>query len=134
VADLCSAADVVLFSAAIPGQGGPGSEEHPNEQWQSYWAQLFVDAGYHAFDAIRPAIWTDRRIAFWYRQNAFLAVAPSCTSTINGPSSVHDVVHPELWEYVNAQLWARRASIRDLARQLPRALDLAVRRRLTRSS
>ena len=35
VADRVAMAPTVLFSAAIPGQGGVG---HLNEQWQSYWA------------------------------------------------------------------------------------------------
>jgi 2-polyprenyl-3-methyl-5-hydroxy-6-metoxy-1,4-benzoquinol methylase len=39
VTNLCNAADVVLFSAAIPGQDGTG---HINEQWPSYWARLFI--------------------------------------------------------------------------------------------
>ena len=35
---LCSLSDVVLFSAAQPGQGG---EDHINERDPSYWAALF---------------------------------------------------------------------------------------------
>ena len=42
ISDLCQAAPVVLFGAAIPGQGGVG---HLNEQWQSYWANLFEACG-----------------------------------------------------------------------------------------
>jgi len=34
VADLTSLAPTILFSAAIPGQGGT---HHVNEQWASYW-------------------------------------------------------------------------------------------------
>jgi len=41
-AALVKAAPVVLFSAAIPLQGGT---EHVNEQWQSYWAKLFAEHG-----------------------------------------------------------------------------------------
>src|SRR5262249_48549974 len=36
VADLCRLAPAVLFSAAIPHQGGYG---HVNEQWPAYWAR-----------------------------------------------------------------------------------------------
>ena len=44
---LTRAAPVVLFGAAIPGQGGPG---HVNEQRQSWWAALFARHGYVPVD------------------------------------------------------------------------------------
>ena len=50
VADLVALAPVVLFSAAIPGQGGTG---HIKEQWQDYWARLFVKHDYVALDFLR---------------------------------------------------------------------------------
>jgi SAM-dependent methyltransferase len=135
VDDLCRAADVVLFSAAIPGQGAPGSGEHPNEQWQSYWAGLFAERGYRTIDAIRPVIWNDSRIAFWYRQNAFVALAPSVRLDLAGDRTIRDVVHPDLWKHVNADLWSRDASPRQLLRELPPALQRAVSRRVgSRSS
>jgi hypothetical protein len=69
VADLTALAPVVLFSAAVPGQAGTG---HINERWQSYWADLFDQAGYAAFDVVRPGIWDDEGVEFWYRQNTLL--------------------------------------------------------------
>jgi SAM-dependent methyltransferase len=130
VADLARAADVVLFGAAIPGQGDPASDEHVNEQWQSYWADLFTEHGYRTVDAIRPRIWNDDRIAFWYRQNAFLALAPSVELELEGPTTVNDVVHPGLWAHVNSALWSSDASAGELLRNLPRALERAVKRRV----
>src|SRR5262245_8575664 len=38
VGELCSLGDLILFSAAIPGQGGT---THINEQWPAYWNALF---------------------------------------------------------------------------------------------
>jgi glycosyltransferase involved in cell wall biosynthesis/SAM-dependent methyltransferase len=64
-------ADVVLFSAAIPGQQG---RTHLNEQLPEYWASLFSAQGYAALDIIRPLIWGDRNIPVWYRQNMLLFV------------------------------------------------------------
>src|SRR5262249_54594815 len=43
VAALVRHAPAVVFSAAIPFQGGTA---HLNEQWQSYWAHLFARHGY----------------------------------------------------------------------------------------
>ena len=71
VADLVALAPVVLFSAAIPGQGGTG---HINEQWQDYWARLFAKHDYVALDFLRLKFWNDSRIEWWYRQNIILYV------------------------------------------------------------
>jgi hypothetical protein len=69
---LTGLADVILFSAAVPGQGGL---HHLNEQWPEYWHEKFNRRGYQALDAIRPVIWRNEKISFWYRQNLFLYVA-----------------------------------------------------------
>jgi hypothetical protein len=69
VEDLTRLAPVVLFSAAIPRQGGTG---HLNEQWPDYWAKLFDTHDFAPFDLIRPQIWDDDRIERWYRQNMII--------------------------------------------------------------
>jgi SAM-dependent methyltransferase len=132
VGDLCRAADVILFSAAIPGQDVPDSPVHQNEQWQSYWANIFCELEYRTVDAIRPVIWNNNDVAFWYRQNAFIALAPSAKLELEGPSTIADVVHPELWRSVNPELWASTASPRQLLRRLPTALKRSARHRLRR--
>jgi SAM-dependent methyltransferase len=60
---------IVLFSAAIPHQGGVG---HVNEQWPDYWAERFREYGYVAMDCIRPKIWRDDSVDWWYAQNTLL--------------------------------------------------------------
>jgi hypothetical protein len=99
VADLCGLADIVLFSAAIPGQGGT---HHINEQWQSAWVEHFLRNDFLAFDVIRPAFWRDERVAFWYRQNTFLFAHERATVRVmsgfaDASSRLLDVVHPELF-------------------------------------
>lgn len=61
--------DVVLFSAAVPHQGG---EHHVNEQPPEYWRQLFKAKGYSAFDWLRPRLADQRQVKGWYRYNSFL--------------------------------------------------------------
>jgi SAM-dependent methyltransferase len=73
VAALVKSAPVVLFSAAIPGQGGDG---HINEQWPSYWAKLFREHGYAPLDFIRENIIEDDRTEWWYRQNVLMFCRP----------------------------------------------------------
>lgn len=54
VENICSLSDLILFSAAIPGQGG---KNHINEQWQSYWANKFENNEFNAYDFIRQRLW-----------------------------------------------------------------------------
>ena len=68
---LCDAAPCVLFSAAVPEQGGT---EHVNEQWPAYWRELFRERGFQLTDPIRPAVRDDQRIRWWYRQNVVLYI------------------------------------------------------------
>jgi SAM-dependent methyltransferase len=68
---LCGAADVVMFSAAVPGQGGTG---HVNEQVQSWWWRHFRARGYVCYDLFRPRLWSDRSVNVVYRQNALVYV------------------------------------------------------------
>lgn len=70
---LTAAAPVVLFGAAIPGQGGPG---HVNEQRQSWWAALFAQQGYVAVDCVRPAIWRVEGLEWYYAQNILVYCRP----------------------------------------------------------
>ncbi len=66
---LTALGDVILFSAAVPGQGGTN---HVNEQWQSYWQSHFSNHGFMAFDLMRPLIWNEPMIAEYYRQNTIV--------------------------------------------------------------
>lgn len=71
VASLVSLSDVILFSAAIPWQGGTN---HINEQRPEFWANLFAQHGYVCADIIRQRIWNDESIRWPYRQNALFFV------------------------------------------------------------
>ena len=62
---------VILFSAAIPFQGGTN---HLNEQWPSYWTALFFSKGYVAVDCLRGRIWDNDQIDWWYAQNIMFFV------------------------------------------------------------
>lgn len=66
VASLTRLAPVVVFATAIPFKGGTG---HLNEQWPSYWHELFAQHQYVVIDALRPRIWGNRKIEPFYRQD-----------------------------------------------------------------
>jgi len=89
---LCAASDFVVFSAAIPGQGGVG---HINEQWPEYWAAKFESEGYIVSGDLRWRIWDDDSVENWYRQNLLI-----CSKKDIGLSPTYpSVIHPVLWDY-----------------------------------
>ncbi len=71
VDSLTKAADVILFSAAPPGQGG---NHHINEQWPDFWQRLFQNKNFICIDFVRPLIYRNPEVEWWYRQNIFLYV------------------------------------------------------------
>ena len=77
--------DMILFSAAIPFQGGQG---HINEQWPGYWAEKFARRGYQAIDSIRPKIWADDSVFWWLQQNTILFMSESALEQA-----------PDLWSF-----------------------------------
>lgn len=69
IKSLTSLGKVILFSAAIPGQGGT---DHVNEQWPSYWMEKFISHGYLPVDCIRERVWSDEKVMYWYAQNILI--------------------------------------------------------------
>ncbi|HUK46557.1 MAG TPA: methyltransferase domain-containing protein [Terriglobales bacterium] len=94
VQNLCQAADLVLFSAAIPGQGG---RRHLNEQWPAYWANLFGEFGYECYDYLRPKIWINPRVTWYYAQNSLIFARKGHGYALGGPVQPLPLVHPGLW-------------------------------------
>jgi SAM-dependent methyltransferase len=65
---------MVMFSAAIPGQGGTN---HVNEQPFEFWRERFAKRGFRQFDFIRPRILKIQAVEPWYRYGTFLYVDES---------------------------------------------------------
>jgi SAM-dependent methyltransferase len=115
VADLVRLGKAVLFSAAIPRQGG---DRHINEQWQDYWADLFAAQGHAAVDCVRPVVWNDRRVAYWYAQNLLLYVAADLLESNPRLRQAHERTNPAQLSVVHPQLYsirARRSAIKQWA-------------------
>jgi len=144
VETLAGLAPCVLFSAAVPRQGGL---HHVNEQWQDYWAGLFAQRGYEAVDAIRPRIWSTPGVSWWYKQNTLVFARPELleakpllaqdrAATVPGMLSI---VHPRLLDYVGADPaahvrlpTAREFPLRELASAFPHVVSRSARWRLRR--
>ncbi|WP_421877817.1 methyltransferase domain-containing protein [Marinoscillum sp.] len=95
IGDITEAADIVLFSAALPGQGG---ENHINEQPASFWVDKFKQRGFSYIDCIRSRFWANEKVGPAYRQNSFLFVKNEISMDIPKeyvlPASMIDIVHP----------------------------------------
>jgi hypothetical protein len=98
---LTKASDFVLFSAAIPYQGGTN---HVNEQWPEYWNTLFNERGFIAVDFLRKKIWNKSDVYFCYKENMILYVKKEqlkCVKALEADFCVDNpplsLVHPYLW-------------------------------------
>jgi SAM-dependent methyltransferase len=144
VRNIVEHASCVLFSAAVPHQGGT---DHLNEQWPDYWAGRFASHGYAVVDGIRPLIWSNPAVLPFYRQNVVifatedaLAAHPLLERDRERTDEAQlSIVHPELMESIAAQPHehVRRTSARDLMlsevlRALPAVATRSARWRLTR--
>lgn len=97
---------VILFSADIPHGGGVG---HVNEQWQDYWTDLFLKRQYVVIDCVRPTIWDNENVMWWYRQNTLLFVKKNYLETQIQLGRMFDrwkgfplkIVHPILLEEIS---------------------------------
>lgn len=132
VRSLTDRAPVVAFSAAIPLQGGT---DHINEQWQSFWSELFAGQGYVACDAVRPKLWHEQGVAFWYAQNMLVYADQSRLdeypalkqARARTDDAMLDVVHPALLHHRNEMpiqptmdllMWTARLTVNRMKRSL----------------
>jgi hypothetical protein len=99
---LCNLSDVILFSAAVPHQGGEG---HVNEQRQSYWMKKFYKNGFFAYDIVRKNVWNDKLVNVIYKQNMFLYVSEKLKDINENLTQLGikdddfiDIIHPDLYE------------------------------------
>ena len=132
VEQLTELAPVVLFSAAVPGQGGTG---HINEQWPEYWAGLFGEYGYAMVDVLRRRFWDDPSVEPWYAQNVFFfanaealaASTPLAAAAAQGPQLPLRVIHPDMLVRREHGL-----SLGHHLRDMPRAFGTSLRHRTAR--
>jgi len=129
---------VVMFSAAIPHQGGTG---HINEQWPEYWAELFSEFGYLVVDCIRPLVWDNPLVEYYYAQNILVFVESGQIENYpellrqRAPQAPLGRVHPRKFEEVYALLDDAPHKLlrpKQLLRALPHSLNGALQGRLNR--
>jgi SAM-dependent methyltransferase len=124
IASLTRLGPAVLFSAAIPFQGGT---HHVNEQWPEYWAAYFQRHDYVALDCLRPRLWQNAAVEWWYAQNMLLfvhkdrvaqypALRGASASSAAPPAAL---VHPRKYLEVVDTMQRLIDTIQDLASLIP---------------
>lgn len=135
VDSLTSLGPVVLFSAAIPQQGGVG---HINEQWPEYWRARFEKNGFEVLDCVRRRVWDDERVEAYYAQNTFLYVRRDRLAVLERESVPFPgqdalpltVVHPKVYRRSLEVTDPANIGFRTAIRALPIVAVKAVRRRV----
>jgi SAM-dependent methyltransferase len=106
ISTLTNLSDVVVFSAAIPNQGG---QNHINEQDPKYWITKFEEKGFECFDILRPLFWNNNKVDCWYKQNIFLftkkEVLKNKLKNFETFNKFH-LVHPDLLKIKEGELLA----------------------------
>jgi SAM-dependent methyltransferase len=114
IKSLTELAPAIVFSAAIPEQDGTN---HVNTQWPDYWRDLFGIHGFDVVDCLRPQIWENDDIGFWYRQNMLVFARPEVVDrspTLRAERALLrplSVVHPKHWLQVNHQAQVDREAL-----------------------
>jgi hypothetical protein len=123
---LTSSAPVVLFSAAIPRQGGT---DHINERWPNFWHHLFHKKEYYLFDVLRPKIIHNATIPWWFRQNLYL-YAHKDYINIKLLHQAQQNFLPDDFLVVHRSNIERPLGIREIITELPRALSNLISKKI----
>jgi SAM-dependent methyltransferase len=145
VETITSLGSAVVFSAAIPGQGGT---DHLNEQWPSYWIEMFNARGFKCLDHLRKVFWSNVKIECYYRQNILAFISNDredllhAFDCLNDAASLVNIVHPEVFRDVvsgrdhfrmelgrvtNSRAWRAYQSVRTpLVRAVQKARALVI--------
>ena len=122
--------DLILFSAAPPGQGG---EFHVNEQPFEYWRDLFAARDYVGIDCIRGPIAGDAEVSPWYRYNCFVYARRDVFAGFDQSVRRHQLpANGPILDPAPALYKLRRAIVRRLPRAVVNALSRIVARRHAR--
>jgi SAM-dependent methyltransferase len=124
ILQLTGLAPVVIFSAAIPFQGG---ENHVNEQWPEYWSMKFEALDFVAIDCIRHRIWDNANVEWWYAQNMMLYVSKGQlaryprlkNARVTSSGSPRSLVHPRNYFQCQTSMKSFYSAAEEIADLIP---------------
>lgn len=130
ISEICQLSDLVLFSAAVPNQGGLS---HLNEQPPQYWAEKFADNGFDCFDYLRQELWDEEGCCWWYLQNMLIFAKKGTKAHVDAlkicshEPSPHYVLHPRAKLKVIEDLLVQIAELNSLCQLQPFGKDETIR-------
>jgi SAM-dependent methyltransferase len=124
VGSLTGLGPLVLFSSAIPYQGGIG---HVNEQWPDYWARLFERRGYVTIDPFRRRLWDNENVEWWFAQNLLLFASRPCVEANAALKRARDNTHPAQLALVHPRKYLGMAASADRLSQAAAEVAALVR-------
>jgi SAM-dependent methyltransferase len=130
VDELSRAAPVIVFSAAVPGQGGQG---HIHLRPRDYWHREFATRGYLCADRIRGRLRVESGVAPWYVYNVIDYVRAGHPLEPMAPEVIERLLASE--SHVTSEVFRRGDQLAGLTarmRQFPINWALAMRTTLKR--
>ena len=123
VDNLARHGDVILFSAAVPNQGG---EHHVNEQPPQYWRERFARRGYDVFDWLRPLLADKKGVEPWYRFNSYIYANAEGQKRLSDAIRAARVPDGQKLEIGGDMAWAlRRAAVGLIPKPLVKPIAMA---------
>jgi SAM-dependent methyltransferase len=104
---LTESSSVVLFSAAVPFQGGG---HHVNEQWPTFWAELFAQYGYVPVDAVRSEVWTNNKVESFYVQNTLFYVDSKLLEKYPLLFAAYKLTNPNMLAIIHPRLYLQKCA------------------------
>jgi SAM-dependent methyltransferase len=124
---LCNVSPLVLFSAALPGQRGVG---HINEQWPSYWLEIFQKHGFQRIDPFRSFLFNDGRVSWWYRQGIYLYASYKAIEENHALQRLAEETSEVQLDIVNHNILRRFTTFSGLVKELFPAFLRALKQRV----
>jgi SAM-dependent methyltransferase len=108
IREMTNLSQTVIFSAAIPFQGG---ENHINEKYPQYWIDLFKLNNFDCYDIIRPLIWNNQLVDWWYRQNILVFQNENFPSNFTTSLNVFPLISYDLYNNKLSQIQSLEAEL-----------------------
>lgn len=111
--NLIELSNVVIFSAAVIGQGG---EYHVNEQPLEFWKEKFEKRGYACYDFLRTKVCDNSKVMPWYKNNILVYANEAGRLSIETNALQSIIPIGSAIPYLGSRIWLLRLF---LVRNLP---------------
>jgi hypothetical protein len=117
-------ADIIIFSAAVPRQGGRG---HVNEQRHKFWISEFEKRKFDYSDSFKSNISKNEGVLYWLTQNLFIFFKNKNENSL----LFNTKLFGNNFEILNQCILNKEFGFFELLRMLPRAFYHSLLKRLT---